>query len=90
MIPSPPNIPTGRSGVRGLFPRRAKVPQPLGISDPPQCDSSHLYTGRDRSQKRCPGDHPSGRARIRMAMDWKAANLPGGESATAESTPAAH
>ena len=21
-------------------------------------------------------DHPSGRARIRMAMDWKAANLP--------------
>src|SRR5438128_7377976 len=35
-------------------------------------------------------DHPSGRARIRMAMDWKAAHLPGGESATAESTPAAH
>jgi STE24 endopeptidase len=26
-------------------------------------------------------DHPSGRARIRMAMDWKAANLPPGESA---------
>jgi STE24 endopeptidase len=25
-------------------------------------------------------DHPSGRARIRMAMDWKAANLPPGES----------
>ena len=25
-------------------------------------------------------DHPSGRARIRMAMDWKAANLPVGES----------
>jgi STE24 endopeptidase len=25
-------------------------------------------------------DHPSGRARIRMAMDWKAANLPTGES----------
>ena len=25
-------------------------------------------------------DHPSGRARIRMAMDWKAANLPSGES----------
>jgi STE24 endopeptidase len=24
-------------------------------------------------------DHPSGRARIRMAMDWKAANLPAGE-----------
>ena len=24
-------------------------------------------------------DHPSGRARIRMAMDWKAANLPPGE-----------
>jgi STE24 endopeptidase len=31
-------------------------------------------------------DHPSGRARIRMAMDWKAANLPAGES-TAASTP---
>jgi len=29
-------------------------------------------------------DHPSGRARIRMAMDWKAANLPAGESATSE------
>jgi STE24 endopeptidase len=26
-------------------------------------------------------DHPSGRDRIRMAMDWKAANLPAGESA---------
>jgi Zn-dependent protease with chaperone function len=26
-------------------------------------------------------DHPSGRARIRMAMDWKAANLPAGEQA---------
>jgi STE24 endopeptidase len=26
-------------------------------------------------------DHPSGRARIRMAMDWKAANLPAGEEA---------
>jgi STE24 endopeptidase len=25
-------------------------------------------------------DHPSGRARIRMAMDWKAANLPCGEA----------
>jgi STE24 endopeptidase len=25
-------------------------------------------------------DHPSGRARIHMAMDWKAANLPAGES----------
>jgi STE24 endopeptidase len=25
-------------------------------------------------------DHPSGRARIRMAMDWKAANLPAGDS----------
>jgi STE24 endopeptidase len=24
-------------------------------------------------------DHPSGRARIRMAMDWKAAHLPAGE-----------
>jgi STE24 endopeptidase len=31
-------------------------------------------------------DHPSGRARIRMAMDWKAANLPAGESAATEST----
>jgi STE24 endopeptidase len=29
-------------------------------------------------------DHPSGRARIRMAMDWKAANLPAGESRPAE------
>jgi STE24 endopeptidase len=27
-------------------------------------------------------DHPSGRARIRMAMDWKAANLPAGDSTT--------
>jgi STE24 endopeptidase len=35
-------------------------------------------------------DHPSGRARIRMAMDWKAANLPAGESAALESNPAAH
>ena len=25
-------------------------------------------------------DHPSGRARIRMAMDWKAANLPAGDA----------
>src|SRR5437588_1061753 len=25
-------------------------------------------------------DHPSGRARIRMAMDWKTANLPAGDS----------
>src|SRR5438874_3188116 len=33
-------------------------------------------------------DHPSGRARIRMAMDWKAANLPAGESAAAEISPA--
>ncbi len=32
-------------------------------------------------------DHPSGRARIRMAMDWKAANLPAGESAAPESFP---
>jgi STE24 endopeptidase len=31
-------------------------------------------------------DHPSGRSRIRMAMDWKAANLPAGES-TAAATP---
>lgn len=28
-------------------------------------------------------DHPSGRARIRMAMDWKAANLPAGDAGTA-------
>src|SRR5438105_11196531 len=35
-------------------------------------------------------DHPSGRARIRMAMDWKAAHLPAGESAADEITPAAH
>jgi len=30
-------------------------------------------------------DHPSGRARIRMAMDWKAANLSAGESSKSES-----
>jgi STE24 endopeptidase len=30
-------------------------------------------------------DHPSGRARIRMAMDWKAANLPAGGSLKSES-----
>jgi STE24 endopeptidase len=35
-------------------------------------------------------DHPSGRARIRMAMDWKAAHLPAGESAADKSAPAAH
>jgi STE24 endopeptidase len=29
-------------------------------------------------------DHPSGRARIRMAMDWKAANLPPGQSSTSK------
>jgi STE24 endopeptidase len=29
-------------------------------------------------------DHPSGRSRIQMAMDWKAANLPAGELTTAE------
>jgi STE24 endopeptidase len=29
-------------------------------------------------------DHPSGRARIRMAMDWKAANLSVGESTADE------
>jgi len=28
-------------------------------------------------------DHPSGRSRIRMAMDWKAAHLPAGESPVA-------
>ena len=33
-------------------------------------------------------DHPSGRARIRMAMDWKAANLPAGQLATVEGAPA--
>jgi STE24 endopeptidase len=32
-------------------------------------------------------DHPSGRARIRMAMDWKAANLPPGELHGAETVP---
>jgi STE24 endopeptidase len=32
-------------------------------------------------------DHPSGRSRIRMAMDWKAANLPAGESTATESSP---
>jgi len=31
-------------------------------------------------------DHPSGRARIRMAMDWKAANLPVGQSTLSESS----
>ena len=30
-------------------------------------------------------DHPSGRARIRMAMDWKAANLPVGDAGSVES-----
>jgi STE24 endopeptidase len=30
-------------------------------------------------------DHPSGRARIRMAMDWKAANLPAGDAGTPSS-----
>ena len=29
-------------------------------------------------------DHPSGRSRIRMAMDWKAANLPSGDSGATE------
>ncbi len=32
-------------------------------------------------------DHPSGRARIRMAMDWKAANLPTGKSPATETMP---
>src|SRR5262245_17938742 len=31
-------------------------------------------------------DHPSGRARIRMAMDWKAANLPAGQSFGSENS----
>jgi STE24 endopeptidase len=30
-------------------------------------------------------DHPSGRARVRMAMDWKASNLSAGESSKSES-----
>ncbi len=30
-------------------------------------------------------DHPSGRARIRMAMDWKGAHLPAGESTAIQS-----
>jgi STE24 endopeptidase len=32
-------------------------------------------------------DHPSGRARIRMAMDWKAANLPAGQSPDGTTSP---
>ena len=35
-------------------------------------------------------DHPSGRARIQMAMDWQAANLPAGESHASENRPATH
>jgi STE24 endopeptidase len=35
-------------------------------------------------------DHPSGRARIRMAMDWKAAHLPAGESAADKRGAASH
>jgi STE24 endopeptidase len=35
-------------------------------------------------------DHPSGRARIRMAMDWKAENLRAGESHASENQPATH
>ncbi len=35
-------------------------------------------------------DHPSGRARIRMAMDWKAANLPAGESQVSGNQSATH
>jgi STE24 endopeptidase len=35
-------------------------------------------------------DHPSGHARIRMAMDWKAANLPDGESHASKNQPATH
>jgi Zn-dependent protease with chaperone function len=35
-------------------------------------------------------DHPSGRARIRMAMDWKAANLPAGESDSTQSGASLH
>ena len=32
-------------------------------------------------------DHPSGRARIRMAMDWKAANLPAGDAGVTPPVP---
>jgi STE24 endopeptidase len=32
-------------------------------------------------------DHPSGRARIRMAMDWKAANLPAGDAGGISAAP---
>jgi Zn-dependent protease with chaperone function len=35
-------------------------------------------------------DHPSGHARIRMAMDWKAANLPAGESHSPDNQSATH
>jgi STE24 endopeptidase len=35
-------------------------------------------------------DHPSGRARIRMAMDWKAADLPAGESLAPDNQTATH
>jgi STE24 endopeptidase len=35
-------------------------------------------------------DHPSGRARIRMAMDWKAADLPAGESHAPDNQSATH
>jgi STE24 endopeptidase len=35
-------------------------------------------------------DHPSGRARIRMAMDWKAAHLPAGESTAVASGPVSY
>jgi STE24 endopeptidase len=35
-------------------------------------------------------DHPSGRARIRMAMDWKAASLPVGESHSSGNQSATH
>jgi STE24 endopeptidase len=35
-------------------------------------------------------DHPSGRARIRMAMDWKTASFPAGESHTPDSHRAIH
>jgi Zn-dependent protease with chaperone function len=35
-------------------------------------------------------DHPSGRARIRMAMDWKAANLTAGESHAPDNQSATH
>jgi len=58
-------------------------------------EKQHLAIGAERPdfyRKLNPGpveefiffDHPSGRARIRMAMDWKAANLPAGDAGAVE------